>query len=48
MLDSICEAKEMSLNLNSINPHIYSIATLTGHVVVSYGSKYSVKMNLLS
>ena len=40
MVDSLCEAKELALN--EINPLIFSIATLTGHAMRSYGS-YSVR-----
>ena len=31
MVDNLCEAKEIALN--AINPYIFTIATLTGHVI---------------
>ena len=40
IVDSLCEAKEMALN--EINPHLFTIATLTGHVVKTYGQNYTV------
>lgn len=40
MVDVLCEAKEMALN--ETNPHLFTIATLTGHVIRAYGPNYSV------
>jgi leucyl aminopeptidase len=42
MLDSLCEAKEICLETKPVNPHLFTIATLTGHVIQSYGFSYSV------
>ena len=39
ILDSLCEAKELALN--QPNPHLFTIATLTGHVMRTYGQNYS-------
>ena len=38
--DSLCEAKELAVKEK--NPHIFTIATLTGHVIQSYGQNYIV------
>jgi leucyl aminopeptidase len=38
--DSLNEAKDMALK--EVNPHIFSIATLTGHVLRCYGTNYTV------
>lgn len=43
IVDSLCEAKEIALNEK--NPHLFTIATLTGHVVLSYGDKYTAVMS---
>ena len=40
LVDNLCEAKEMALN--SVNPHLFTIATLTGHVIRAYGEDYTV------
>jgi leucyl aminopeptidase len=40
MADPLCEAKEMALN--SVNPFLFTIATLTGHVIRAYGTAYTV------
>ena len=42
IVDALCEAKEAALT--EINPELYTIATLTGHVVLSYGDQYSAVM----
>jgi leucyl aminopeptidase len=39
MSDLLCEAKEKALQVS--NPHLMTIATLTGHVTLSYGSWYT-------
>jgi hypothetical protein len=38
--DLLNEVKDMSLNEK--NPHIFTIATLTGHCLNAYGKNYSV------
>lgn len=43
MADALCHIKEMALC--SVNPHIFTIATLTGHAVLAAGSGYSVVMD---
>ena len=40
MCDVLCEVKDAALN--EINPQLFTIATLTGHAVQSYGTSYSV------
>jgi len=40
LVDNLCEAKEMAVN--SVNPHLFTIATLTGHVIRAYGEDYTV------
>jgi len=39
MSDSLCEAKEMALT--AVNPKLFTIATLTGHVIRAYGPAYT-------
>lgn len=45
MVDVLCEAKESALN--AVNPQLFTIATLTGHVIRAYGSEYSVRGMLI-
>ncbi len=40
IVDLLCEAKEMALE--AVNPKLFTIATLTGHVVMSIGPEYTV------
>ncbi len=40
VIDSLCEAREKALN--EVNPQLFTIATLTGHVLKCYGPSYSV------
>jgi leucyl aminopeptidase len=40
ILDSLCEAKDLALKEK--NPKLFTIATLTGHVVRCYGENYNV------
>ena len=44
--DSLCEVKDLALNEK--NPEIFTIATLTGHVVRTYGENYTVYHQVLS
>lgn len=30
------------LAVNAVNPHLYTIATLTGHAVLTVGDNYSI------
>ena len=39
MVDPLCEAKERALN--EVNPFLFTIATLTGHVIRAYGEDYT-------
>ncbi|VDP88398.1 unnamed protein product [Echinostoma caproni] len=39
MTDLLCEAKEKALQVQ--NPHLMTFATLTGHVILSYGPNYT-------
>jgi len=43
MVDCLCEAKEKALN--EVNPHLYTIATLTGHAIIAMGFGYSICMD---
>jgi len=43
MLDPLCEMKERALN--EVNPHIFTIATLTGHAYLTVGEGYSIAMD---
>ncbi|XP_015594857.1 putative aminopeptidase W07G4.4 isoform X2 [Cephus cinctus] len=43
MADALYHMKEMALC--SVNPHIFTIATLTGHAVLSAGQGYSIAMD---
>jgi len=42
MVDLLCHAKEMALT--AVNPHLMTIATLTGHAIVAMGEKYTIVM----
>jgi len=42
MADVLCHMKEKALT--EVNPHIFTWATLTGHVIVAHGDKYSAVM----
>ena len=42
MVDVLCHMKEKALN--EVNPHLFTIATLTGHVRVAIGP-YSAVMD---
>jgi len=43
MVDCLCEAKEKAVT--SLNPHLYTIATLTGHAIIAMGKGYSIAMD---
>lgn len=43
MADALYHVKEMALC--SVNPHIFTIATLTGHAVLTAGQGYSIAMD---
>eukprot|EP01135_Chromosphaera_perkinsii_P007959 Nk52_evm31s1073 gene=Nk52_evmTU31s1073 len=43
MADPLCEMKELSAN--EVNPHLMTVATLTGHVCVALGSYAAVMSN---
>ncbi|KAF2879697.1 hypothetical protein ILUMI_26473 [Ignelater luminosus] len=43
MADLLCRMKEIAIN--SINPHLFTIATLTGHARLTVGDGYSILMN---
>lgn len=40
MTDVLCHMKEKALD--EVNPKLFTWATLTGHVIVAHGDKYSV------
>lgn len=42
MVDLLCHAKEMALT--AVNPHLMTIATLTGHAIIAVGTKYTIVM----
>ncbi len=41
MVDLLCQRKEEALA--AVNPHLFTIATLTGHVIRAYGPDYTVR-----
>lgn len=43
MADVLCRAKEMALR--SVNPHLMTIATLTGHACLTVGEGYAIIMD---
>lgn len=43
MVDLLCQAKENALK--EINPQLFTVATLTGHVIRAYGPDYTAVMN---
>lgn len=43
MADVLCRMKEAALN--EINPHLFTLATLTGHAVLTSGVGYSIVMD---
>lgn len=45
MADALYHLKEMALC--SVNPHLFTVATLTGHAVLTAGSGYSVSIAAL-
>lgn len=46
MADALCHIKEMALC--SVNPHIFTVATLTYHAILTAGRGYSVSGRLRS
>ncbi|XP_044754296.1 putative aminopeptidase W07G4.4 isoform X2 [Coccinella septempunctata] len=40
MADVLCKIKEMAIT--AVNPHLYTIATLTGHAVITAGFGYNI------
>uniref|UniRef100_A0A1B6MIJ7 Cytosol aminopeptidase domain-containing protein n=1 Tax=Graphocephala atropunctata TaxID=36148 RepID=A0A1B6MIJ7_9HEMI len=46
MADVLCHMKELvEKNEAAVNPHLYTIATLTGHAVLAVGDGYSLAMD---
>merc|ERR1711970_369422 len=43
MADVLCHMKEMAVK--EVNPHLMTIATLTGHCVLAYGEAYTAVMD---
>jgi leucyl aminopeptidase len=43
MADPLCYLKELALK--EVNPRLFTMATLTGHVVRAYGPNYTVSFN---
>ncbi|KAK3283365.1 hypothetical protein CYMTET_8936 [Cymbomonas tetramitiformis] len=43
MADLLCHMREMAAN--EVNPHLLTVATLTGHVVRAYGPNYTAVMD---
>uniref|UniRef100_A0AAR2JQJ7 Cytosol aminopeptidase domain-containing protein n=1 Tax=Pygocentrus nattereri TaxID=42514 RepID=A0AAR2JQJ7_PYGNA len=43
MVDLLCEMKEKALN--EVSPHLFTIATLTGHAIRAMGPNYSIIMD---
>ncbi|KAL1138271.1 hypothetical protein AAG570_009960, partial [Ranatra chinensis] len=46
MADVLCKMKELAVNnSNIVDPHLFTIATLTGHAVLTVGHGYSIAMD---
>lgn len=43
MTDVLCHMKEKALK--EVNPKLFTWATLTGHVIIAHGDKYSVSLS---
>ncbi|XP_022110456.1 putative aminopeptidase W07G4.4 [Acanthaster planci] len=43
MADVLCEMKQKAVN--EVNPHLFTIATLTGHAIRAMGPKYTIVMD---
>ncbi|KAL3267842.1 hypothetical protein HHI36_006984 [Cryptolaemus montrouzieri] len=43
MTDVLCKFKEMAVK--AVNPHLYTVATLTGHACLAVGTGYSIVMD---
>lgn len=43
MADPLCYLKELALT--ETNPHLFTMATLTGHVIRAYGTNYTAAMD---
>jgi leucyl aminopeptidase len=43
MADPLCYIKELALK--EVNPHLFTMATLTGHVIRAYGSNYTAAID---
>jgi len=43
MVDPLCYIKELALK--EVNPHLFTMATLTGHVIRAYGSNYTAAVD---
>ncbi|CAF1225032.1 unnamed protein product [Rotaria magnacalcarata] len=43
MADPLCYIKELALN--EVNPHLFTMATLTGHVIRAYGTNYTAAVD---
>ncbi|KAI9580464.1 putative aminopeptidase W07G4.4 isoform X1 [Glossina fuscipes] len=42
MADALCRMKELAVSENLPDPHLFTIATLTGHAALAAGSGYSI------
>lgn len=42
MADALCRMKEMAVERNLPDPHLFTIATLTGHACLAVGSGYTI------
>merc|ERR1712168_1436172 len=45
MVDLLCHVKERCINEKLPNPEIYTIATLTGHVCIAFGTYSGIVAN---
>lgn len=43
MADPLCYIKELAVN--EVNPHLFTMATLTGHVIRAYGTNYTAAID---
>lgn len=45
MADALCQMKEMAIERNLPDPHLFTIATLTGHAMLSAGTGNSIAVD---
>lgn len=45
MSDALCRMKEIAVEKNLPDPHLFTIATLTGHACLAVGEGYSIAVD---